>query len=347
MAKSKSTAGKISIDGLRTLINKTSGVNVAHNLKEANPTEVKEWIPTGSRWLDSIVCRGKLGGIPIGKFTEIAGLESTGKSFMAAQCAANAQRMGMTVVYMDSESAIDPGFLERTGCNLDDLIYVQAQSVEHVLETVESVLNSGAERTLFIWDSLALTPTVSDVTFINVPNPIANTKSAFLVLNQLKTNIPQGPNARIIAMTTPYITPGGKAMHYVYSLRIWLTGRKAKSAFIEDESGFRIGSEVKVRLEKSRFGTQGRNCAFKILWGTEEVGIQDAESWLEAIKGSDNLKQAGAWFSLVHKDGKEEKFQSAHWIEKLEDKKFKTRVLEIMDEQIIRKFNDRVGSFID
>ena len=143
MAKSKSKAGKISIDGLRTLINKTSGVNVAHNLKEANPTEVKEWIPTGSRWLDSIVCRGQLGGIPVGKFTEIAGLESTGKSFMAAQCAANAQKMGMTVVYMDSESAIDPGFLERTGCNLDDLIYVQAQSVEHVLETVESVLKFG------------------------------------------------------------------------------------------------------------------------------------------------------------------------------------------------------------
>ena len=116
MAKSKSKAGKISIDGLRTLINKTSGVEVAHNLKEANPTEVTEWIPTGSRWLDSIICRGQLAGIPVGKFTEIAGLESTGKSFMAAQCAANAQKMGMNVVYMDSESAIDPGFLERTGC---------------------------------------------------------------------------------------------------------------------------------------------------------------------------------------------------------------------------------------
>ena len=62
------------MDGLRSLINKTSGVNVAHNLKEANPTEVTEWIPTGSRWLDSIVCRGQLAGIPVGKFTEIAGL---------------------------------------------------------------------------------------------------------------------------------------------------------------------------------------------------------------------------------------------------------------------------------
>ena len=108
MAKSKSQAGKISIDSLRTLINKTSGAPVAHNLREANPTEVKEWIPTGSRWLDSIICRGKLAGIPVGKITEIAGLESTGKSFMAAQIAANAQKMGMNVIYMDSESAIDP-----------------------------------------------------------------------------------------------------------------------------------------------------------------------------------------------------------------------------------------------
>ena len=136
-------------------------------------------------------------------------------------------------------------------------------------------------------------------------------------------------------------------MHYVYSLRIWLTGRKAKSAFIEDESGFRIGSEVMVMLEKSRFGTQGRNCAFKILWGTDEVGIQDQESWLEAIKGSDNVKQAGAWFSLVYKDGTEEKFQSAHWVSKLEDEKFKSRVFEIMDEEIIRKFDVREGSAAD
>ena len=362
MAKSKSKAGKISIDGLRSLINKTSGVECAHNLNQENPTEVKEWIPTGSRWLDSIICRGQLAGIPVGKFTEIAGLEATGKSFMAAQTAANAQKMGMNVVYMDAESAIDPSFLERTGCDLENLIYVQAQNVEHVLETVEAVLDSGAERTLFIWDSLALTPTVSDVEGDFNPNstmavkarvlskgmskltvPIANTQSAFLVLNQLKTNIPQGPNARIIAMTTPYITPGGKSMHYVYSLRIWLTGRKAKAAFIVDDSGFRIGSEVKVKLEKSRFGTAGRNCAFKILWGSDDIGVQDRESWLEAIKISDNLKQAGAWYSLVYEDGTEEKFQSAHWLDKLEDDKFRNRVFEIMDEEIIKKFDNREG----
>ena len=134
--RNKNKAGKLSMSDMRSLINKKAGMSVAHNLTEANPTEVKDWIPTGSRWLDSIVCRGKLTGIPIGKIVEIAGLESTGKSYMAAQVAANAQNMGIDVIYFDSESAIDPTFLERTGCDLESLLYIQAQSVEFVLETI-------------------------------------------------------------------------------------------------------------------------------------------------------------------------------------------------------------------
>ena len=141
MAKNKK-AGKLSIADMRKLINKKAGINVAHNLNEDSPTIVKDWIPTGSRWLDSIICRGHLAGIPMGKIVEIAGLESTGKSYMAAQVAANAQKMGIDVVYFDSESAIDPTFLEKAGCNVDDLLYVQATSVEFVLETIEELLGT-------------------------------------------------------------------------------------------------------------------------------------------------------------------------------------------------------------
>ncbi len=362
VAKKTTRPGNISITDLKNLINKKAGAKIAYNLKDDNPTEVKEWIPTGSRWLDSIISRGRLTGIPIGKVTEIAGLESTGKSFLAAQIAANAQKMGMNVFYFDSESAIDPGFLTRAGCDLDQLLYIQAQSVESVLETIEEVMGSGAERTVFIWDSLAFTPAVSDVEGDFNPQssmavkarilakamsklvvPIANSQSALIVLNQLKTNITRFPAE---AMVTPYVTPGGKAMHYAYSLRIWLTGRKAKASFILDDKGFRIGSEVKVKLEKSRFGTQGRNCAFKILWG-EDVGVQDEESWLEAIKSSESLKRAGAWYALVHDDGSEEKFQGSHWVEKLQDERFRQRVFDIMDEEIIMKFDNRTGNAQD
>lgn len=355
-------AGRLSIDDMRNLINKKAGIQVAHNLNEANPTEVTDWIPTGSRWLDSIICRGKLAGIPVGKVTEIAGLEATGKSYMAAQIAANAQRMGIDVVYFDSESAIDPTFLERAGCDVDTVLYVQAQSVEFVLETIEELLGSNENRMLFIWDSLALTPSVSDVEgdfdplssmavkarilakgMSKLTVPIANSQSTFLVLNQLKTNITRSPTE---ALTTPYMTPGGKAMIYAYSLRVWLTGRKAKSAYLTDDKGFRIGSEVKVKLEKSRFGTQGRQCNFKIMWG-DEIGVQDEESWLEAVKGSENIKQSGAWYELVYEDGTTEKFQAAKWVEKLQNDKFKQRVLQVMDEEVVMKFDNRQGNAED
>jgi|TARA_R110002020_G_scaffold37239_17_gene112568 recombination protein RecA len=362
----KVKAGKLSIGDMRKLINKKAGQNVAHDLTSENPTEVKEWIPTGSRWLDSIICRGKRAGIPVGKVTEIAGLEATGKSYMAAQIAANAQKMGIDVIYFDSESAIDPDFLERAGCDLNSLLYVQAVSVEFVLETIEELLGSNENQMLFIWDSLALTPSVSDVEGDFNPQssmavkarilakgmskltvPIADTKSTFLVLNQLKTNIPQGPFARIEAMTTPYMTPGGKAMHYAYSLRIWLTGRKAKSSFIEDENGFRIGSEVKAKIEKSRFGTSGRNCNFRIMWA-QNVKILDEESWFDAIKGSKHLTSAGAWYTLDMGDGDQKKFQPSRWPEMIMgDESFKNRVLDIMDEEVVLKFQRREGKASD
>jgi RecA/RadA recombinase len=216
---------------------------------------------------------------------------------------------------------------------------------------------------LFIWDSLALTPAISDVEGDFNPQssmavkarilakgmskltvPIANSQSTFLVLNQLKTNITSRPAE---ALTTPYVTPGGKAMIYAYSLRVWLTGRKAKAAYITDESGFRIGSEVKVKLEKSRFGTQGRQCNFKILWGTDNIGVQDDQSLFEAVKSSKYMSSSGAWYSMEMADGKVEKFQPSKWEQKMADPAFKQRVYDIMDEEVIQKFDQRLGKAED
>lgn len=361
--KTSEKAGKIGVSHLRKLINKKAGFEVAPDLSCGSPTEVTEWIPTGSRWLDSIICKGQLAGIPVGKITEIAGLTSTGKSYIAAQVAANAQKMNKTVVYFDSESAISPEFWERTGIRVEDTLYIQATSVEFVLEQIEYLLAEAPdEKFLFIWDSLAFTPSRSDLEGDYNPQssmavkprilakgmpkltiPLANAGATLLVLNQLKTNITSNISE---AMTTPYMTPGGKALPYSYSLRIWLTGSKAKKSKILDEKGFQIGSQVKVNLEKSRFGTHNRKCDFKILWGNE-IGVQDEESWLDAIKSSERLKQGGAWYTLVCDDGTEEKFQQANWIAKLQEEKFRNNILQIMDEEVIQKFHDRTGNAED
>ena len=101
-----------------------------------------------------------------------------------------------------------------------------------------------------------------------------------------------------------------------------------------------------IKLKKSRFGTEGRECTFKIIWGGH-IGIQDEESWLEAIKGSSNVLQRGAWYELVYEDGTTEKFQASRWSEKLSNEKFKNRVFTIMDEEVIMRFDKKEGNADD
>ena len=362
--KMKTKPGKIDISAMKKFVNKKVGLDVAHDLREDNPTEVKQWIPTGSRWLDSITVRGKYGGIPVGKITEIAGLSTAGKSFMAVQIAANAQKMDMFVVYFDAESAIDPKFLIDAGVDTsDNFLYVQAVSVEKTLETIEDMMGEYPEtQFLFIWDSIAATSSEKEIesdfnpqstmavkprifakAFPKLTIPLANQQCTLILVNQLKTNI---TNNVAEAMTTPFIAPGGKAIGYFSSMRIWLTKRKAKAAYVTDDTGLRIGSEVKVKIEKSRFGTEGRTCGFKILWG-DKVGIQDEESWLEALRLSQSarFRAGGGWYYLTDSKGKEHRFRASGWLDKLKDKKFKSIVFEIMDEEIIKKFDSEGKNF--
>jgi len=353
-------AGKLSINEMRSLLNKKAGMSVAHDLTEENPTEVKEWISTGSTWLDSIICRGKKAGIPVGKISEVAGEEATGKSYLAAQVAANAQKQGIVPVYFDSESAIDPKFLQSAGCDLENLIYIQAVSVEAVLEQIEELIKNGGSRFLFIWDSLAMTPTITDVEgdfnpqssmavkarilskgFAKLTIPIAESKSTLLILNQLKLNITGDGNPKYWTQSQKFFTPGGKSPAYAYSLRIWLTGSKAKDSFVNDAKGYRIGSLVKARLEKSRFGTQGRACEFQIMWA-DKVGVLDDESLFEAIKSSPSLT-VGAWNTLVYQDGTIDKFRAADWAQKMKEPKFRERIFDLLNEEVILKFDKREG----
>jgi len=354
--------GKVSQKDILNLINKKAGRQIAFTAEEENPANIRDWISTGSRWLDSIICQGQLAGIPVGRVTEIAGLESSGKSYMAGQVAAEAQKKGIKVMYFDSEQTMTSEFLQKLGCDMDgdnQIIIIQPDDVEMVLETVELCMaNDPDSRYLFILDSLAMTPCRADLekdfnpqgSMAQKPRVLSlgmqkltvglnQTQSTFLVLNQLKTNI--NVSNPMMMLSQPWFTPGGKAIIYAYSLRIWLTGLKSKKSYVENESGFRIGSEVKAKLEKSKFGTQGRVCNFKIIWGGDEVGIMNDESLLTAIKPSDKLKNAGAWFTL---EGYDKKFQAATFPKLMKtDQSFANLVYDIIDEEVIQKFNDKTG----
>lgn len=361
--KKKEKIGALTGTNVMDILNKKAGRDVAFDLTTANPTAVTSWIPTGSKWLDSIICKGKEAGIPVGKIVEIAGLEASGKSYLAAIIAANAQKIGMKVIVFDSESSIDPEFLQKLGIDLNanTYTYVQAESVEFVFETIETLLAT-EQDILYIWDSFANTPCKADMedesfdpsssmarkariaslAMQKLTLPIANANSTLLVLNQLRTNLnTSDPSAMKME---PFITPGGKALVYAYSLRIWLTGRKAKDSYVKNDKEFRIGSEVKAKLKKSRFGTEGRECAFKIVWGDDPVGIRDEESWQEALELSGAIQTAGAWKTITAKDGTAFKFQSAMWMDKMKEPKFRETVLQLIDEEVIQKYQNKTGS---
>jgi recombination protein RecA len=363
MAKKTQTTtnGKLSIAQMRDAINKKAGIEVSFDLLEQNPSEVTEWIPTGSDVLDSIICRGKKAGIPVGRITELAGIEASGKSYFAAQIAANAQKMGMTVVYFDSESALDPSFLSKAGCNVGEIIYTQAVNIEFVLETIEQLLGEG-DHFLFVLDSFAFTPSLADLEgdfnpqssmavkprimskgLAKLIQPIANKKSTFLVLNQLKQNIVMGPTAHTEMLVNPFITPGGKALSYAYSLRIWLTPKKSKASYVVSPTGFRIGSETKCVLKKSRFGTEGRECSLKLLWGGEKIEVSDHEAWLDVLSKSDRAT-SGAWWKLTLLDGTTKQFRSADFSNELQNQDFRNAVLSIVEEELITKFDKQTGN---
>lgn len=358
----KEEKGRISISQMREMINKKAGTNVAFDLTQDNPSDVTEWISTGSHVLDSIICRGKKGGIPAGRITELAGLEASGKSYLAAQIAANAQKQGFDVVYFDSESSLDSDFLEKAGCDVPNIIYAQAASIEFVLETVEDLLGSNQNKMLFILDSFAFTPCLADINgdfnpqssmamkprimskgLTKLIQPIANSGSAFLVLNQLKQNIVVGPTAHVEMMMNPFIVPGGKALAYAYSLRIWLTARKSKSSYVISENGYRIGSETKCTLKKSRFGTEGRECSIKLLWGGDRIHVQDEDAWMEVIKNSEQVT-VGPWWTVKYADGSINKFRSADFLQELANPKFRNRVIEIVEEELVTKFDQQKGN---
>ena len=362
--------GKVDVDSLRKALGAKLKGSV-YDLREENPTDVKEWISTGSTWLDAIVVKGKLAGIPVGKVIEIAGVQATGKSYLAAQIAGNAQKQGITPVYFDAESALNSEFLEKAGCDIGNLLYIQPPDLESVFESMETLM-SGDGKYLFIIDSLAATPTRVDIegtfnpnerigvkaallakAFQKITTPLAQRECTLIILNQLKVNIKATSEApmggKYLTDSQKYNTPGGSSPDFFTSVRIWLTKSFAKDSMVYDEKGYQIGSYVKARIEKSRFGTQNRVAEFKILWG-DTVGVMNEESILEAIKGKTEHLETGTWNKLVYADGTVEKWQGLEegFINLMKtNEKFKNRVMEIFDYEVIQKFDKKLGNASD
>lgn len=106
------------------------------------PTHVTGWVSTGSTVLDFLISNRKHGGFPVGKISEVTGLEGSGKSLLAAHALVDTQRQGGIAVYIDTESAVDTQFWKAIGIDVGKVLYIPVETVEQIFERLEKIIDT-------------------------------------------------------------------------------------------------------------------------------------------------------------------------------------------------------------
>ena len=107
---------------------------------DTTPTDVKDFISTGSTMLDLAISNRPDGGIAVGRITELNGLESSGKSLIGAHILAETQKKGGVGVYIDTETAVSTEFLEAIGLDVESMLYLHLETVEDIFAAIEEIV---------------------------------------------------------------------------------------------------------------------------------------------------------------------------------------------------------------
>ena len=105
-----------------------------------NPTDITDWISTGNPILDVLISNRRDGGIPVGRITEINGLESSGKSLLVSHILVETQKKGGVPILIDTEHAADRGFLKAIGLDFGNFIYAPIPIIEDALQTITNII---------------------------------------------------------------------------------------------------------------------------------------------------------------------------------------------------------------
>jgi recombination protein RecA len=349
------------IDLLQVELNKANknGGKIAYTLDEKdNPTDITDWVSTGSSILDLAISNRPFGGLPVGRMVEFNGLEGTGKSLVSAHVVAETQKKGGVAVLIDTENAGSPEFWASLGVDLKKMLYVQCETVEDIFEQMEKMITivrkSNKDRILtIIVDSVAAASTKAELesehgkdgyatgksiiiskAMRKITNMIGKQKVLTIFTNQLRQNL----NA--MAFGDKYVVSGGKALAYHCSVRVRLnnTGKLKKGEEI-------IGNECKAVVVKNRMGPPQRLANFDIYF---DSGIADYSSWVKVLKDNNLIKQGGAYYTYTKADGSEWKFQSKDFISTLQsDNKLKEEIYLKICDSVIMKYKDPNSKIVE
>ncbi len=337
-------------------LNKDSKEKVAWNLATDadNPTDVKDFISTGSTLLDYVICNRRGGGVPVGKLTEFCGEEASGKSLVVTQILANTQKKGGMAILIDTENALNTDFAQRVGLDLNNLVYLQPGTVEEVGENIEKVITMARAKDVkkiitIVWDSVAGTPTQAEIEGSYDPNDRIGVTAKALAKMMRKITQTLGKDRITLVFTNqlktkfgvmfgdPMATTGGKAIPYHSSVRVRLN-RSVELKGTEDEKEV-YAVHTRAKVIKNRMGPPMRKCEFDIYFSH---GIDDATSIRDYLHAVGEIEKRNGWMYMTP-DGVETKFRAGEFGERFKDTKFKEYVMGLLDKHLIVKYDKNIA----
>jgi recombination protein RecA len=253
-------------------------------------------IPTGSITLDNAL---GIGGVPRGRVVEIYGPESSGKTTLALQIVAEAQKTGGVAAFIDAEHAVDIGYAEQLGVKTDELLVSQPDTGEQALEIAEVLVRSGALDVIVVDSVAALVPRAEiegemgdahmglqarlmSQALRKLAAAINKSRTCMIFINQIRMKIG-------VMFGNPETTTGGNALKFYASIRLDI--RRMES--LKNEDGI-YGSRTKVKVVKNKLAPPFKEAQFEIIYGK---GIARAGELIDLATSCNIIEKSGTWYA--------------------------------------------------